>query len=379
MKAIKMIDADQVPILEWSFERDRTINFLLLCLRPDVTEQTAADIRQAASEIDWGRLIEFSRTHYVLPLLYRRLSEVCSEQVPPERLAEMHRLYQDLVIQNLLLTHELTSLLKMITDEGIDVMPYKGPVLAQALYDEVDLRQFGDLDVIIAPKDMQAVEKLMLKAGYQHYLGAKTAVELRAYLQDRANHTYDFLHPTKGILVEVHWRFWPVYFSAVHPSQVWSRRQSSTLLGRSVSTLSIEDYLLILCMHGSRHMWLRLSWLCDIAVLLHKHLDLDWEKVMTRARLWGCQRMLKLGLFLAYSWFECCLPPDVLHMVLADKRMLVLSSAVDLKIFGLTESKARLMSMTRYQFQIRERLGDKAAYLGAFVPWLKKNFRMASV
>ncbi|KAB1988343.1 nucleotidyltransferase family protein, partial [Haemophilus parainfluenzae] len=86
-------------------------------------------------------------------------------------------------------------LLKRLMAAGIDAMPYKGPILAHALYDPADLRQFGDLDIIVPPEAMAAVEPLLRDQGYHPYCGDKTAAELQAYMRARAEHTYDFYHP----------------------------------------------------------------------------------------------------------------------------------------------------------------------------------------
>src|SRR3712207_8653927 len=40
--------------------------------------------------------------------------------------------------------------------------------------------------------------------------------------------------------------------------------------------------LLILCVHGTKHIWGRLSWICDVAELLRTQPDMDWEYVLDR-------------------------------------------------------------------------------------------------
>lgn len=364
----------QDTVSNWSFVEDSTISFLLLCLYPSKNKQISEKIQRVINDgVLWDRLIELAKVHYVLPLLYRRLHSVCPEQVPADTLKEMHRFYQGLVVQNLLSTKELTNLLQVMAAHGVDATPYKGPILAHALYDEVDLRQFGDLDIIIKPDDMHIVEKLLIERGYRHYFGQKTEAELRAYMRNKAEHTYDFYHDAKGLLVEVHWRFWPVYFSFVNPCQVWDRRQKLTFNGTATSTFAIEDYLLILCMHGSRHAWSRLSWLCDVAMLLHKYPDLDWSYVLTQASEWRCKRMLFLGLYLTYHWFGESLPPHIIQTISADKKTAFLAKVVDQRVFRLNEISHQMVGMTQYQLQVRECLRDKVVYFESLLYWLKKG------
>ena len=80
---------------------------------------------------------------------------------------------------------------------------------------------------------------------------------------------------------------------------IWKRCGSLSFGGANVTTLSPEDLLLFLCVHGSRHLWLRLQWLCDVAQLVRRHATMNWDRVVEQAKIAGGQRMLFLGIFLA--------------------------------------------------------------------------------
>lgn len=364
----------------WTFATDPVLSLLLLGMMPSPSAAAQARLRALVQgEMDWPRLLQLAQTHHVLALLYQRLSALGEDILPAAVLNQMRRPYQEAVVKNLLLTAEMVQVLKLMAAEGIDALPYKGPVLAQALYHQVDLRQFGDLDIIVSPEAMPAVEQLLKRQGYRPYFGEKTAAELQAYMQAKAEHTYDFFHDHKGVLLEIHWRFWPVFFSTVNPQQIWHRRQTMTWHGTTVSTLAMEDYLLILCMHGSRHLWCRLSWLCDIAQLLHQYPQLDWHQVLTQADDWGCKRMLYLGLYLARHWLAAPLPPALEQWLERDATLATLAAQVDQRAFGLAASPRRWMGMTRYQLQVRERLQDKAVYAQSLLYWLVKGRLSASV
>lgn len=358
----------------WTFTENTTIQLLLCCIAPSTDSQTVQKIRTfTKSEIDWQVLVNMARQHHVLSLLYHGLNNSCPDAVPEPLLKELRRYYQSIAVRNLFMTAELNRILLLMGSKGIDTLPYKGPILANTLYGRLELRQFGDLDIIIQPQDMLSVEKLLIAEGYRPYFGKKTAVELAAYMKAKTEHTYDFYHDDKEILVEIHWRFWPPFFSSVTPREIWNRRESTKIGGSSVSTLKIEDYLVILCMHGSRHMWERLSWLCDIAVLIGKYPDLDWQWVVKTAEKWGVKRMLCLGLYLAHCWLEASLPELISNQISADSTIVELANQVDAQIFGLAETHSQFMASTRYQVKVRERWSDKAIYAESFIYWLLKG------
>ena len=67
----------------------------------------------------------------------------------------------------------------------------------------------------------------------------------------------------------------------------WPERRTVTVAGAEVPNLSPEKTLLVLCMHGSKHAWSRLIWICDVAQLLAACPGLDWNKVNREAKRLG--------------------------------------------------------------------------------------------
>lgn len=358
----------------WQFRDRPTDSLLLRCLSPQTDSQTIQQIQASAqAEIDWQALAQLAKVHRVVPLLYNRLSSVCPEAVPAPLLESLRGHCKSIAIRNLSATAELRRLLLLMESKGIDTLPYKGPLLTKMLYEDLELRQFGDLDIVIQPEDMQSVEKLLVAEGYRPYFGEKTAAELNAYMKSKNEHTYDFYHDRKQFFIEIHWRFWPSFFSSVNPKDIWHRREPDELAGITVSNFKIEDYLIILCMHGSRHQWERLSWLCDIALLLQKYPNLDWQQVFNLAEQWGAKRMLSLGLYLAHTWLGAPLPKAIINEISADSSTVVLATWVHDQIFGMVKPLARFMGTTQYHIQARERWQDKALYAQSFVYWFLRG------
>ena len=351
-----------------------TESLLLRCISPQTDGQTIQQIQTLAqAEVDWQALAQLAKAHRVVPLLHNRLSSVCPEAVPAPLLKSLRSYCKSIAIRNLSTTAELRRLLALMESKGIDTLPYKGPVLTKMLYKDLEMRQFGDLDIVIQPEDMQSVEKLLIADGYRPYFGEKTAAELDAYMKSKNEHTYDFYHDRKKIFIEIHWRFWPSFFSSVNPRDVWHRREPAELAGITVSNFKVEDYLIILCMHGSRHQWERLSWLCDIALLLQKYPNIDWQQMFKLAEQWGAKRMLGLGLYLAHTWLGAPLPEAIIDRISADSSIVILATRVYDQIFGTTKPLARFMGTTHYHIQARERWQDKALYAQSFIHWLLRG------
>ena len=369
---MKLLSTRATPACAFS---DRpTDSLLLCCISPHTDSQTTQKVQTLAqAAIDWQALAQLAETHRVVPLIYNRLSSACPEAVPSSLLESLRCYCKSIAIRNLSTTFELRRLLLLMESKGIDTLPYKGPMLTKMLYESLELRQFGDLDIVIQPEDMRSVEELLIDEGYRPYFGEKTAAELNAYMQSKNEHTYDFYHDHKKIFIEIHWRFWPSFFSSVNPKDIWHRREPAELAGIAVSNFKIEDYLIILCMHGSRHQWERLAWLCDIALLLQKYPNMDWQQMFKLAEQWGAKRMLNLGLYLAHTWLKAPLPEAIFDQISADSSVLILATWVHDQIFEMAKPTERFMGITRYHIQARERWQDKALYAQSFVYWLSRG------
>ena len=69
--------------------------------------------------------------------------------------------------RHLVMTRELTRVLRHWAAEGIDVIPLKGPVLAEAVYPDAALRPFRDLDLLVRPEDRRRADVALRGLGYE--------------------------------------------------------------------------------------------------------------------------------------------------------------------------------------------------------------------
>ena len=94
--------------------------------------------------------------------------------------------------------------------------------------------------------------------------------------------------------------------------------------------------MLILCMHGAKHLWKNLGWICDVAELLRGQPALNWDQVRHEARRLRSERLLQLGLQLAERLLQAPLPSDVLREARRDAIGRVLADQVFRHLFDET-------------------------------------------
>jgi hypothetical protein len=350
-------------------DHQRLEHELLLCSsRTTATAPIIARLRDlAAKQIDWNYLFQLARRHSVLPLLHLQLDRHAQDLVPPDQLRKLKQHHLENAARNTLLTAELSRLITLLANAGIDAIPYKGPVLALIAYDNIALRRFVDLDVIVQKHDVVKARDILLAQGYTP---AKSLSLDQQELLLRTQHNIQFSRDNHRLIVELHWEVAPHLFaSTVDADELWQNLIVIELNGATIRTLSPEDLLFSLCVHGSRHLWERLAWICDIAELLARH-DFDWPALLQRAAHADSERMFLLGLKLANQLLDAQLPEIVEARCNSDERLQSLADNVVAHLFnGTTHVPATSREIFKYNLDVRKTLTARARYiLYAFSP-----------
>ena len=334
---------------------DRREDELLVCLvRPALD---AARVRQLVqTELDWEYLAAMADRHSLIPFLYFRLSSILPEAVPAQPLSRLRSRNQENTRQSLSLTGELLNLLQLLEAAGIRAVPFKGPTLALAAYGDVALREFGDLDILVHKQDVLKVNELLAALGFKPTPELSSAQEAALLRFDCAcNFGND-----KNVLFDVHWNFAASYSSLeLDVDSMWERLEQITVAGKQLPTLSAEDLLLVLCLHGFTHHWERLGWVCDVAGLIDRRKDINWQQVFDSASRQGCRRILSLGITLASELLEAPVPADVMQSAQRDRVVTKLAGEVRKQLFAPKPSASGILDEALLQLRMRERRRDK--------------------
>src|ERR1043165_1441188 len=333
---------------------------LLCCARTMASEQITARLREiAATKIDREYLFLLARRHSILPLVYLQLDRHAADLVPSEHLAELKKHYLENVARNTVLTAELCRLINRFAETSIDAIPYKGPVLALFAYGNVAFRRFVDLDVIVKKSDVLKAREILLAEGYTP---SKSLSLSQQELLLRTQHNLQFSRDSHRLIVELHWEVAPHLFaSTVDSDQLWENLATIDVNGTQVKTLSAADLLFSLCVHGSRHLWERLGWICDIAELLARH-TFDWPTLLKRAA--DNERMFLLGLHLAERLLDATLPDEIKQRCASDPRLESLANNIVDHLFnGTTHIPATSREVFKYNLGVRKTFSARARYL----------------
>lgn len=338
---------------------------LLCCARTQLSESMAHRIRHLLKQqVDWDYLFALARRHSLLPLLYSSLQR---SDIPPAKLAWLKQQFQDNAARNLLLTAELCRLIARLKDEGIEAVPYKGPALAVYAYGDLSLRRFIDLDLLLKKDDVLKARDVLLALGYRgHPAWSGSGEKLLLHTQ----HNLPLKSEDGRLIVELHWEVAPELFASLSEDDFWQRLEPLTLNGMPVNTMSAEDLLLSLCVHGSKHLWERLAWICDIAELLRVKPDINWGSVLDQAEEGDLKRMLGLGLHLADNLLQAPVPLAVSRTYANDSTIKSLADRVKNRLFdGAEQRPSGLSEVLSFNLRARQDLRSRIRYCRfAFMP-----------
>jgi hypothetical protein len=213
--------------------------------------------------INWDHFLQLAIYHRVYPIIYLRFKKNRNNWVPQYVINTLHQEYIKNTYQMLNLSAEMERINELFKGNNIRLLFLKGPVIAKDLYGDISLRTSRDLDILIPLKDVEKAESLLINYGYKRKEVATPFWKLR-------NHHVTYLHPYKGIIIEIHWRLHPQSINEPSFDDLWERRRVSSISSYSLHYLGNEDLFFYLVAHGARHGWFRLRWLLDINQILNK-------------------------------------------------------------------------------------------------------------
>ncbi len=305
---------------------------ILRCARTRLRPEDAERIRAlAGGALDWLLLVETAVRQGVSPLVYWHLKALCADTVPPAFLEFLQISFENTTRQNLSLTAHLFRILEIFEAKGILAIPYKGPVLASLAYQSLAQREFSDLDLLVRHRDIGKAQEELLAEGFQP---DEELVAGQRRHPGRVPGQYLFRRKAGMSLVELHTERTLRYFpTPLDFDRLQERLVRASVVGRSVLTFSPEDLLAVLCVHGSKHIWSRVQWICDLAELVQVPGLVDWGLALERASQMRAERMLLFGLYLAQRLLDAPLPVEMSSRVQVDPAFPRLAELVRRQLF----------------------------------------------
>ena len=209
----------------------------------------------------------------VLLLVYQVLSGELKAYVAPGLLKQLAQKAKEKLNKQLALNAIERELKAAFDAEKITHTFLKGPALNQMLWGRRMMRYSGDLDVLIAPKDIFKANTVFKALHFSPGLSEKKLrFHQRFHRVSTKKDTYYWRESFFLQKIELHWKTYCTEF----------------IIDKNHAELSLLDdaaYALYLCLHAAKHGWSRIIWLVDIIAFIDsKQLDIMQLRLLAKTR-----------------------------------------------------------------------------------------------
>ncbi|HXP79466.1 MAG TPA: nucleotidyltransferase family protein [Verrucomicrobiae bacterium] len=305
--------------------------------------------------LNWPDAVAIAEQHRLSPIVYEIIAATARDLISPDELQVLRQAAAPSMTAGMVLLRELLHLYPLFEAAQIPVIPYKGPLLAWVAYGNFLRREYLDLDFVVQQKYIPDVVDVLKSAGYRPQFDPR---EAHAGQNGFAPGQYSFKsHPHK-ILAEFHTERTLRYFPTPIDFQELTGRLMTVEIGEQrLRTFSVEDTLVMLCVHGAKHFWERLGWVLDIAKLATAQ-EVDWALVTRIAAKMESKRVLLLGVYLAHDLFDAPLPERLLEEIARDRTVQELAEKVYEQYAGISDPGAGVLPRALFRVRLRDGIGQ---------------------
>lgn len=293
------------------------MNLLKACLLP---EQDAVEFwlswRSSVSDLGDADLESLK--------LFPLLCENVGKYIHPDEQAILKGTQRRVWSENQILMSFAKQIVSDLNNQDVPVMLLKGASLAlQGIYPSLKLRCLGDVDLMVAPEQLNKVAAILeeggwsIPEGFDGSIGTERMIKkLHAFstVTDRLQE----LMPSRSI--DIHWRLSMLLDDEVLNREFWQRATESRFHNLPVMIMSPEDQLLHLCLHGARA-WESIAaptekkdsivWIADCVRLARAFPNLDWNKIVISANRRGVALQVLSALKLLKTNFLPSIPEEI--------------------------------------------------------------------
>ncbi len=208
---------------------------------------------------------------------------------------------------------ELVRLQRALGSRGIEILPLKGVMLSVQLFGDPAMRTTRDLDLLVAPGQVDEADQILGADGYRRTHPDCTFTPRRKRWILCHGHHFGYLHGERRQVVELHWRF-PSWTTA-QVAELWNHGRAADWMGTNFLNLAEDALLLFQCDHGARHRWRRIKWLADVATLFAREPGFNWPNLLALADRLDLNRPLAEAGLLVHWLYGLPLPEPLVALI----------------------------------------------------------------
>ena len=251
------------------------------CARKNIDQEIESTVQEILSpDLDWAYFFEQCQTQGLSSLVYKTLLKIDHIEtiIPPDIWSSLRDVYYSTTTSNILIFQTLKRISTCFEKQSIQVIVFKGPMLAESVYRDIGLRPMGDIDILVKKEDVAKTDGILRDLGYSISFGIDLldpplGLYRNALLYQRLG--------SLSISVHVHWHiinslpYHERVIQMIDIDRIWRESIPIQLGGVTLRTFSPHHQIIYLSMHVFNHSFTHLILLCDI----HEFLQLQKDKL----------------------------------------------------------------------------------------------------
>lgn len=263
---------------------------------------------------DWDYFVKTITERGIAPLFFIKIPHLSNGNLIPDDVKDkVRKVYFKTMSRGMLLYAHFREIAEAFNKEKIEFIPLKGVYLSEKMYQDIALRQFSDMDLLIRPEKSEQSLSVLKKMGYKASLVAQTE-----FVQSFSEIVHYPPMVKDEISVEMHIKLHrdnPDYF--LDPVKIFEQAQPDTLNNCQVLSMDKYDMLIHLCIHLDKHFVngsLQFTCYNDIVNYTDKLSEVfNWEEFEERVKIFHATEQVYLHLLLSYKFFHLHLPDKIIR------------------------------------------------------------------
>ena len=276
--------------------------------------------------IDWTRFARLL-THNRMSVLAAPILKRVHVQIPADAQKLLREQQEKYKRSAAALGSALITYLKAAQARAIPTVILKGLWLCEKIYNHATLRPGGDIDILVPKHKVEACLDLLSEQGIGEFWPnlLKDEYFSRHHLHQQRS------TPDLSVWFEIHWALdHPYTLLTVNYESIFQRAKPAQLLGAPIEEMAVPDLLLSLAIHLVKHaVYLpsllnredlpriilangMLMYYLDVAEVLKRYPDVDWNLTIQLANQWGAVDVLGSVLQVCKKYFDAPVPKEVI-------------------------------------------------------------------
>ena len=264
---------------------------------PDADLEVDLEILKNHDTVKLRKLVNYNRIKPML-LNFDRTYHILESELR----IELEKAHQNQVQKNLKNIKVTQDILKLLSDHQIPCLPMKGSLFINTIYQNQQIREVNDIDILCQKQHVRHVIRLLQHKGYQLRLGSKYfPAEHEAGLLDlllKDDHFNEISLSKQGVHIDLHWELCKPYnciqFSA---GQLFENTQIVDFYGQQITLPSNENlFWMMMIHHGGVERWSKLKFIADLWAFQREFGSIiDMDETMEKSHHFKINRAVLLG------------------------------------------------------------------------------------